>query len=290
MNTTIDLVAVLVAVGETASFSAAAQRLGVTTGTVSRSIARLEALAGAQLVHRTTRHVSLSAAGQALFERSASHVRSIEAALTNLPERQQEPAGTLCLTAPPDLGVTLLPDVIARFVSLYPQVRVRLDLGNRKVDLVAEGFDLALRASTGKEKDSSLVRRRIMLIDLRFYASPSYLARRGSPREQWASDHDWIGFFAASRRLRVPAGFEPRVASNDMLFVREATRAGIGIGLLPNFVADPLVAAGSLVPVLTRVRLSTASFIMLQPAGPAPRKVTAFREVLLGALNAGKAV
>lgn len=285
MNTTIDLVSVLVAVGETASFSAAAQRLGVTTGTVSRSIARLEALAGAQLVHRTTRHVSLSAAGQALFERSASHVRSIEAALKNLPEGQQEPAGTLCLTAPPDLGVTLLPDVIARFVSLYPQVRVHLDIGNRKVDLVAEGFDLALRASTGKEKDSSLVRSRLMPIEMRFYASPSYLARRGSPREQWSGDHDWIGFFPASKHPRIPVGFEPRVASNDMLFVREATRAGVGIGLLPNFVGDPLVASGALSTVLTRVRFASASFIMLHPPGPVPRKVTAFREVFVAALN-----
>jgi DNA-binding transcriptional LysR family regulator len=290
MNTTIDLVSVLVAVGETSSFSAAAARLGVTTGTVSRSIARLEALTGAQLVHRTTRHVSLSTAGQALFERSASHVRGIEAALKNLPERQQEPAGTLCLTAPPDLGVTLLPDVIARFVSLYPQVRVHLDLGNRKVDLVAEGFDLALRASTAKERDSSLVRRRMMVVDVRFYAAPSYVARRGSPREPWASDHDWVGFLPARKHLGTPNRFEPRVASNDMLFVREATRAGIGIGLLPSFVADPLVAAGTLVAVLPRVRQTSAAFAMLHPAGPIPRKVTAFREVLLAALNVSNAV
>lgn len=288
MNTTIDLVSVLVAVGETASFSAAAQRLDVTTGTVSRSIARLEALVGTQLVHRTTRHVSLSTAGQALFERSASHVRGIEAALKNLPERKQEPAGTLCLTAPPDLGVTLLPDVISRFVALYPQVRVDVDLGNRKVDLVAEGFDLALRASTGQERDSSLVRRKVMVVDLRFYASPTYLARRGVPREPWAMDHDWIGFVNASKHMRPPAGFAPRVASNDMLFIREATRAGVGIGLLPNFIADSLVAAGTLTAILPRVRLASAGFVMLHPAGPVPRKVTAFRDVLLAVLNVPK--
>jgi DNA-binding transcriptional LysR family regulator len=284
MNTTIDLVAVLVAVGETASFSAAARRLGVTTGTVSRSIARLEAQAGAQLVHRTTRHVSLSTAGQALFERAASHVRGIESALKNLPERLKEPAGTLRLTAPPDVGVTVLPDVIARYVGLYPQVRVDVDLSNRRVDLVAEGFDLALRGNTGeKERDSSLVRRRIQVADLHCYASPAYLARRGHPRELGAPDHDWIAVTQISKAVKL--GFAPRIVGNDVLFVRDATCAGAGIGVLPGFVADPLIAAGRLVPVLPRVRLAAGAIFILHPAGPMPRKVTAFRDVLLAALQ-----
>lgn len=283
MNTTIDLVAVLVAVGETASFSAAARRLGVTTGTVSRSIARLEAQAGAQLVHRTTRHVSLSTAGQALFERAASHVRGIESALKNLPERQQEPAGTLRLTAPPDVGVTVLPDVIARYVGLYPQVRVDVDLSNRRVDLVAEGFDLALRANAGKQRDSSLVMRRLMVADIRCYASPAYLARRGQPREIGAPDHDWIAVTQISKAMKL--GFAPRILGNDVLFVRDATCAGAGIGILPAFVADPLIAAGRLVPVLPRVRLASGSIVLYHPPGPMPRKVTAFRDVLLAALQ-----
>jgi DNA-binding transcriptional LysR family regulator len=284
MNTTIDLVAVLVAVGETASFSLAARRLGVTTGTVSRSIARLEELVGAQLVHRTTRHVSLSTSGQALFERSASHVRGIEAAVQHLPERLAEPAGTLRLSAAPDVGVTLLPDVLARYLALYPRVRVDVDLSNRKVDLVTEGFDLALRASTGRERDSSLLMRKVISISMRLYASPTYLARRGAPRELGASDHDWIGFAQMQKALKLPRPFAPRIVGNDVLFVREATRAGIGIGALPTFVAEPMVAAGSLVAVLPRLRLGTASLVMLHPtAGPVPRKVTAFRDVLLAA-------
>jgi DNA-binding transcriptional LysR family regulator len=285
MNTTIDLVAVLVAVGETASFSLAARRLGVTTGTVSRGIARLEGLVGAQLFHRTTRHVSLSTAGQALFERAASHVRGIEAALKNLPERQQEPAGTLRLTAPTDVGVTLLPSVIARYIALYPRVRVDVDLSNRKVDLAAEGFDLALRATTGRQRDSSLVMRRVISSDTRFYASPIYLARRGTPRSLGASDHDWVGFALMHKAMKLPRDFRPRILGNDILFVREATRAGVGIGVLPGFIADPLVAAGSLVAVLPRVRLATAAIVLLHPAGPVPRKVTAFRDVLLAAVG-----
>jgi DNA-binding transcriptional LysR family regulator len=286
MNTTIDLVAVLVAVGETSSFSAAARRLGVTTGTVSRSIARLEAVVGAQLVHRTTRHVSLSTAGQLVFERAATHVRGIEAALKNLPERQQEPAGTLKLTAPPDIGVTILPDVIARYLSLYPQVRVDCDLSNRKVDLVAEGFDVALRASPRPQRDAALVMRRLMPGELRYYAAPTYVARRGLPRAVGDAEHDWIGFPAAQKLVHAAPKLEPRVVGNDMLFVREAARAGIGIGLLPSFVAEPLVAAGTLVSVLPKTRLALSSIVLLYPAAAkVPRKVTAFRDLLVAALG-----
>jgi DNA-binding transcriptional LysR family regulator len=285
MNTTIDLVSVLVAVGESASFSGAAKRLGVTTGTVSRSIARLEALAGAQLVHRTTRRVSLSTAGQALFERAASHVRGIEAALKNLPERQQEPAGILKLTAPPDIGVTILPEVIARYLSRYPQVRVDCDLSNRKVDLVAEGFDVALRASTGPLPDSALVKRRLLPAELRYYAAPTYVARRGMPRAFGEPEHDWIAFGPAQKLVKPPPQREPRVQANDMLFVREAARSGVGIGLLPSFVAEPLVSAGALVGVLPKVRVAFGTLVLLYPAADqVPRKVTAFRDVLLAAL------
>ncbi|MBX7080702.1 MAG: LysR family transcriptional regulator [Nannocystaceae bacterium] len=286
MAATIDLVAALVAVGESSSFSTAAKRLGVTTGTVSRAIARLERHVGAQLVHRTTRRVSLSTAGQALFERAGAHVRGIEAALENLPERQQEPAGTLRLSAPLDVGTTLLPEVIARFVARYPEVRVDCDLSNRNVDLVGEGFDLAVRASMGVERDTSLVRRKLITSELRAYASPSYIARRGTPRELGEAGHEWLGFGSAAARRLLRLELTPRVVGNDMLFLLELTRAGVGIGLLPNFDADPLVAAGSLVAVLPRARLPAGSLVLLYPAAAqVPRKVTAFRDLLLATLR-----
>jgi DNA-binding transcriptional LysR family regulator len=221
-----------------------------------------------------------------LFERAASHVRGVEAALQDLPERQDEPAGTLRLTAPHDVGVTILADVIARYVALYPKVRVDADLTNRRVDLVAEGFDLALRAATGKERDASLIMRRVLTSDARFYASPHYIARRGTPRTLGAGDHDWIMFPGIAKLVRLPARFEGRILGNDVLFVREATRAGAGIGLLPRFVADPLVAAGALVAVLPRVRFKGGRIVMLYPSsGPVPRKVTAFRDVLIAAVS-----
>jgi DNA-binding transcriptional LysR family regulator len=290
MDATIDLalVTAFVAVGESASFSAASKKLGVATATISRDVAKLEELVGTELIHRTTRRVSLSTAGQALFERAASHVRAVQAALKNLPERQEEPAGVLRLTAPFDLGVTLLGDVVARFVALYPQVRVDLDLSNRNVDIVAEGFDLALRGAQDKQRDSSLTIRRLINAELRCYASPSYLARRGSPRAVGASEHDWLLFGAMRKQLNLPPDSQPRIVGNDFLFLREATRAGAGIGVLPTFIADPLVGSGNLTPVLPSVRIKAGALVLLHPAtGPVARKVTAFRDLLLATLKSG---
>lgn len=273
------------AVGETASFSKAAKQLGVTTGTMSRAIARLETQVGAQLVHRTTRRVSLSTAGQALFERAASHVRAIAAALHSLPERQQEPAGTLRLSAPSDIGATFLPEVIARFAARYPEVRMECDLSSRNVDLVGEGFDLAVRASSEREQDVALVTRRVLTIETRAYAAPAYIARRGTPRALGEAGHDWLVFAQAQRRQRPHVNRAPRVVSNDMLFLREATRAGVGVGLLPNFIAEPLVATGTLMAVLPRARLSSGAIRVVYPqADQVPRKVTAFRDVLIATL------
>jgi DNA-binding transcriptional LysR family regulator len=173
--------------------------------------------------------------------------------------------------------------VLARFVARYPEVRVECDLTNRKVDLVGEGFDLALRASMGRERDTSLVRRRLLSSETRAYAAPAYLARRGTPRELGEAGHEWLGFAPAKHLHR---GQAPRVVGNDMLFMLEATRAGIGIGLLPNFIADPWLATGGLVAVLPRERLPTGALVLLYPAAAqVPRKVTAFRDVLLATLR-----
>jgi DNA-binding transcriptional LysR family regulator len=289
MNATIDLalLSVFVAVAEASSFSRAARALGTTTATVSRGLARLEALVGAELVHRTTRRVALSTAGQALYERTASHVGALQAAVRDLPERQEEPAGTLRLTAPYDLGVTLLGEVVARYVARYPQVRVDADFTSRRVDLVAEGFDLAIRPSAGLPRDSGLTVRRLLTgAVLGFFAAPEYLARRGVPRVVGAPDHEWISVAALGRQVEGLRAGQARIVANDFLFVREAARAGAGVGLLPGFVARPLVVAGELAPVLGTVKLPGGGLLLLYPAsGQVARKVTAFRDLLVAALK-----
>src|SRR3954465_2591465 len=129
MAVTIDvaLLAHFLEVAEAGSFSAAARTLGTTTATVSRNFAKLEREIGSRLFHRTTRRVSLTSSGTSLYERTAEHVRALTHATREAPERQSDPAGTLKLTAPYDLGATFLADVIARFIALYPKVQVHVE-------------------------------------------------------------------------------------------------------------------------------------------------------------------
>lgn len=176
------LLSTFVEVADSASFSAAARKLGTTTATVSRSIAKLEKSIGSRLFHRTTRRVSLTTAGTALYERTAAHLRALAHATKELPEHQSEPAGTLKLTATHDLGATFLSGMISRFIVLYPKVQVQAEFSSRLVDIAAEGFDVAIRGEGGKHKDMSLTAQRLGEPgDLGLYAAPSYLARRGSP-------------------------------------------------------------------------------------------------------------
>jgi DNA-binding transcriptional LysR family regulator len=286
MNATVDLdlVAQFLAVAETSSFSAAAKKLGVTKGTVSRGVARLEELVGAELLHRTTRQVALSTAGAALYERTAPQIAAVQQAVGSLPEREERPSGELRITAPVDLGSALLGEVTARFVARFPEVRFDVHLTNRRVDIVGEGFDLALRALPKLPKDSSLVMRRLGQGELGFYASSAYVARRGVPRSVGDPNHEWVWFRSlppAAVGLKGP--FAPRILCDDFYFLREAVRAGAGVGALLPYIAEPSVATGELVRVLAATRVGRASLYLVYPSRKnVPRKVTAFRDFLVG--------
>lgn len=284
MNATIDLalVATFVEVADTMSFSGAARLLGTTTGTVSRNVAKLEESVGSRLFHRTTRRVSLTTAGTALYERTAPHLRALTHATRELPEHQSEPAGTLKLTAPYDLGATFLGSVIARFLAHHPKVQIQAEFGSRVVDLAAEGFDVALRGDTGKHKDTSLTARKLVpRSDLSFYASPSYLARRGSPRGLASPDHDWLVAGPLLRAFDFPKTLSPRIVANDFLFLRGVAASGGGIATLPSFIAQPYVSSGDLSRVLPSERVDVGGLVMLYSSTrPLARKVAAFRDFL----------
>lgn len=281
----LDLLAQFVAVAETTSFSLAARRLGVTKATVSRGIARLERELGVELVHRTTRRVALSTAGTALYERAAPALEALRQAAAGLPEREEKPSGELRITAPTDFGLAILPELVARFVARYPSVRLDARVTNRVVDLVAEGFDMAIRA-TGRPRDSSLTIRRLTRVGGRYYAAPAYLARRGEPRTVAEAGHTWIfpGMVPLAA-LGLPRGYRPELLGDDFVFIREAARHGAGIGLMPEFLAEPHVLAGELCRVLPTVHRDFGSFSLVYPSsGQVPRKLTAFRDFLVEAL------
>ncbi|HQR30991.1 MAG TPA: LysR family transcriptional regulator [Anaeromyxobacteraceae bacterium] len=284
----LNLLAMLEAVGRKGSFSGAAADLGLPKSSVSRGIARLEDQLGAQLAFRTTRRVALTAAGAALNARLGPLLGSLKEALGEVSERDPEPHGELRVTAPVDLGKLFLADVVTRYVALHPRVKVDLVLTGRVVDLVAEGFDVALRVATALQ-DSTLVARKVAALKLGLFASPAYLERAGTPRS--AADlasRDWVVFGGQPRRVRLdgprgPLEVDPRAAirCNDLLFVRDALRTGAGLGLLPEFVAEPEVAAGTLVRVMPRHERLAGHVWVVSPASrlPSPR-VAAFRELV----------
>jgi DNA-binding transcriptional LysR family regulator len=286
----LNLIAVFEAVARTGSFSAAAKELGIPKSTASRAIARLEDELRVQLLFRTTRKVSLSEPGTALYDRVTPLLRSMKGALSGLPERGEAPSGTLKVTAPVDLGVLFLAEVLSRYTARYPEVSVDLHLTGRVVDLVGEGFDVALRVASRLE-DSSLVVRRAAPVLLRLYASPLYLARRGTPRNaDELGEHDWVVFRGGPEKLRVaalrPAQGRARIVCDDFLFVRDAVRAGAGIGLLPTFVAEPEVLAGALVRIVHRFERPAGSLFIVTPeAKHVPGKVSAFRELVVEMLR-----
>jgi DNA-binding transcriptional LysR family regulator len=282
-----DLVAAFVAVAEETSFSKAAKRLGVTKGTVSRAVARLEDVVGAELIHRTTHKVALSTAGTALYERTAPHLAALERAVGTLPERSEQPSGELRLTVPHDFAAIALPELVAQFVVRYPEVRFDIRVSNARVDLVAQRFDLAIRALVGKQADSTLTVRRLGIGFAGFYASPSYLARRGEPRAFADADHEWVLMPAMLPMLRAPKDFRPRILVDDMLTMRNLVRDGAGIGLLPRFVTETYVAEGRLQPIAVASKLGASALAIVYPSsGQVPRKVTAFRDFVIERLKA----
>jgi len=250
MNETIDLnaVATFVRVVDKDGFTAAAEALGVPKSTVSRAVKRLESDLGVRLLQRTTRRVSLTEAGRAYYERVSSALAGMSEARAAIGDLQDRPRGTVRVTAPPDVGANMLAPIISKFVRKYPEIRVELSVTNRLVDLVQEGFDLAVRM--GKLADSSLVARSLGTAELGLFASTQYLARAGTPRRlSDLRDHACVLFRGVNGSVRWqldgPKGQElvevrGHFMTDDMSCARAAIASGAGIGLVPVFANERL--------------------------------------------------
>ncbi|MBK8259290.1 MAG: LysR family transcriptional regulator [Polyangiaceae bacterium] len=290
MKTPVDLQLLenFAAVAEFSSFSKAAAKLGVAKGTVSRSISQLEALLGVELLHRTTHHVALSTAGTALYERTQAHLAALRSAVVDLPEREEAPSGLLRMTAPPDFGAMVLPPVVAAFSRRFPNVRFDIRLSAQRVDLVKEGYDLAIRVTGGSLDDSNLTVRRVARDTVAFFAAPSYIARRGRPKQIGDERHSWVLHHLAVRLLQMKAD-SVEFLVDDFFLARELMRDGLGIGALPSFVARPYVREGLLEEVsVEHPPVSAGHLVILYPSRrQTPKKVSAFRDFLIDALRSG---
>lgn len=286
-NPSLDDLAVFLAVAREGGVSGAAAKLELPKSSVSRALARLEAAMHVELVHRTTRRSRLSTAGEALLERVEPLLGGLHAAVAHLPERETSPAGLLRITCTVDLGASVVAPVVARFVEAYPSVRVDVHATNALVDLIGGGFDLAIRISPRRRMaDSSLVARRVGVLETRLVAAPAYLARHGHPRTPRDLErHHWVTYGGAESIVLEAPGSVERLAArgaircDDMLFAHAAARAGAGIVLLPSFLAKPSLEDGELVAVLPKWKMPSGALWLVHPAARnPPAKVSAFCE------------
>lgn len=246
-----------VAVADAGSFVRAAARLGASTSHVSRAVARLEARLGAELFHRTTRRVDLTDTGRAFVEQGRRLIQGRDELLA-LVGGEGEPQGDLRITCSVSLGERFIAPIVRQFAAAHPRLNVSLDLTNRLIDLVAEGYDLGIR--TGEVADHRLVGRRIASRTSETCAAPAYLARAGTPRtiDELASHDCLVGTNLAwsfrdgqAQRRWTPT---PRWRCNSGRAVADAAIAGMGVCQLPTFYVGPAIEAGDLVPVLAEHR------------------------------------
>jgi DNA-binding transcriptional LysR family regulator len=271
------------------SFSVAARELHVPPSTLSRQVAALERRIGLRLLERTTRKLRLTEAGALYYERCARIARDVEDADSTVRALSLTPRGTLRLSAPPVLGELFLGPPLAEYVRLYRDMKVDLSLNSRRVDLVQEGFDLAMRVAVALD-DSSLMARRLGVSTRLLCASPQYLRDHGAPASleeipshatlSIGSGHEPWRFLGAKDEV-IEVKVEPRVEVNSSALVLELCLAGAGLALLPSFLAASRVAEGSLVHVLPEIRTRPLEVLLLFPSARqlAP-KVRAFLDVV----------
>ncbi|MGE5548659.1 MAG: LysR family transcriptional regulator [Solirubrobacterales bacterium] len=248
-----------VRVAEARSFSEAARRLRSSKSVVSRQVSALEAELGARLFHRTTRSMTLTEAGQGYYERCARILADIDEANQSVSQLQAAPRGKLRVNAPMSFGFLHLAPAIPDFLARYPDVDVDMTMNDRFVDLVDEGFDVAVRIA--RLADSSLVARKLAPMRRAVCASPDYLDAHGVPQSpEDLAAHDCLCYsnVALSDEWRFvtpdgkpwPVAVRGRLRTNNGDALRAAALKGVGLAYLPTFLVGNDLKAGTLVPVL----------------------------------------
>lgn len=268
-------------------FAAAADRLGIVKSAVSRRIRELEERLDVRLVHRTTRQISLTDAGRAYYERAAELLASLEALDDTVRTDGHEPTGTLRISAPVSFSVHCLAAAIVRFQERHPLIQVEVDTSDRFVDIVQDGFDLAVRIA--RMKDSALIARRIVTVRHAACASPAYLDARGRPATpEDLADHAGVVYsYKDEDAYWTFAGGVVAKPSSCLRFsngdtIREAVIAGAGVAHLPTFVIADAVARGELEIVLAGHEREPIAMHAVFPATQhVPTRVRAFIDFLV---------
>jgi DNA-binding transcriptional LysR family regulator len=280
-------------VADAGSFSRAAEQLQLPKSTVSRRIAALESQLGERLLLRTTRKLMVTDFGHSVLEHAHQVVAEVEAATLLAQNRQIEPSGRLRVSMPGDFATHVMSTLLAAFTARFPAIALEIDLSPRRVDLIGENFDVAIRMGDLPD-DASLAARRLAVISASLYASPTYLKRRGVPAEPEAlMEHDALRLLSRSgeplawelargeeRWTGIPPG---RATANSPELLTRLARAGAGITIVGDHFADPYVTNGELVCVLADWNLPPTSAWAVFPGR---RLMPARTRVFLDALQA----
>ena len=248
----LDGMALFVRIVEDGSLSAAGRSLGLPKATISRRLALLEASIGAPLLMRSTRALSLTDAGRRFFERVQPIVREAEAAQSEIRTATTEPNGMLRVTAPVAFGEAIMAPRLVRFLAQYPRIHADLHFSDDRVNIIAEGFDLAIRM--GELVDSELISRRLTELPIVIVAAPSYVAAHGNPetvsdlrRHTAILTHKTLDHWDVDgETVRVTW----RICTGNVTVTRDAVRAGLGITRLPEFFVAEDLATGRLLRLL----------------------------------------
>ncbi|WP_338338937.1 LysR family transcriptional regulator [Xanthomonas sp. NCPPB 3443] len=255
---TLDAMRVFAAVAERSGFSAAADALDRSTASVTRQIAALEQRLDTRLLNRTTRRVSLTSAGSAYYQRCRQLLADLDDLEATIGAQALEPAGVLRVNAPVSYGIERLGALLPGFRARYPQVELDLSLSDRLVDMVEEGFDVAIRIT--RQPAPMLIARQLGKVRILACASPAYLARAGTPRHPSdLAGHECLLYHYSPSgdevRFHGPEGdidvrLRGGLRANNGHVLNAAALAGQGIVMQPDFLAEPHLAAGRLVRIL----------------------------------------
>ena len=277
------------------SFAGAASELSLSKATVSKAVSRLETRLGTRLFNRTSRRLALTDAGRQLSARAAHILAEAEAAEDDARAQSSTPRGLVRLAAPMSFGVLHVAPLIAEFLATYPEVAIELHLSDAVVDLIGGGFDAAIRI--GALPDSSLVARRLCDMPRYLVGSPAYLKKYGRPNHPLQlAEHACIGYAYVigpeTWRFTTKDGKSASVRPSGPLRVNNgdammpALIAGIGLGVLPEFIVREALTDGRLQRLLPEWTLSSgAVYWLTPPGGPRPKRVDLLRDFLAGKLS-----
>lgn len=273
MNSLTDI-AVFVQVVDSGSFTAAAERLGISKSVVSKYVTRLESHLGARLLNRTTRRLSQTEVGRVFYERSRKGLADIEDAQSEVSRMQSEPRGTLRLNAPMSFGILHVAPALPEFLKLYPDIIVDANFDDRKVDVIEEGFDISIRIS--ELPDSSLVAKRLGPCRHAIVAAPEYIERYGTPRTpEELGEHNIISYryqesslawhFQAPDNKSTAVNVSGSLKMNNSLALRAALLEGAGIARTPTFVVGKDIREGNLISLLRDYEILDVTIFLVYP-------------------------